>query len=247
MLEVKELLKDIGLTDKEIAVYSVLLPLGSASVRLLAQKTGINRGSVYDALEVLLKKGLIASEARGAGRRFLMRSPDEILETLQAQKHHLELTEKKVHAMLPTLFSFYTKHGGRPSVEYFDSNDGIRRILEDVLETVSRLPEKRYSTYSSKSVRSYLYKLFPDFTREKVRRGIRTRVIALGSGGDPKNLKLAERKEVGGDAPAYMIIYGSKIAMLSVAEDETPFGVLVRDEKIASTQQILFDHLWSHI
>jgi len=247
MLKVKELLKDIGLVDKEIQVYCALLPLGSASIRLLSQKTGINRGSVHDALIALEKKGLAASERRGSRRRFFIRSPEEILETLAVQKKHLDAIAKKVRQAMPTLLSFYVKHGGRAAVEYFDSDEGIRRILEDVLETVSNLPDRAYVLYSSKSVRSYLYKLFPNFTKEKTRRGIRTRVIALGDGGDPDNLKLAERRWLSTDAPAYTLVYGPKVALISVAEDDTPFGVLILDEKIANTQRILFEQLWSRL
>ena len=247
MLKVGDVLKDIGLVDKESAVYSALLPLGSASVRILAQKTGVNRGSVHDALISLEQKGLVASERRGSRRRFVVRSPEDIIDTLEAQKKKIELVEKRVEKALPTLLSFYAKQGGRPSVEYFDSDEGIKLILEDVLSTVSVLPEKEYALYSSKSVRSYLYKLYPNFTKEKINRGIRTKVIALGEGGDPANLRMAERKWVATDAPAYLLIYGSKVALISVAEDNTPFGVLIKDEKISKTHRILFNSLWEKI
>lgn len=247
MLEVKDALKGIGLADKEMQVYSALLPLGSASIRVLAQKTGVNRGSVHDALNSLEQKGLVASERRGLRRHFSVRSPENIIDTLEAQKKKIEISEERVREVLPALLSFYSKQGGRPSVEYFDSDEGIRKMLEDVLITVEALPEKEYALYSSKSARAYLYRLFPDFTKEKVKRRIKTKVIALGEGGDPQNLKMAERKWIESDAPAYILIYGPKVAMISAAEDDTPFGVLIKDEKIARTQRILFDSLWSRI
>ncbi len=247
MLEVKDVLKDIGLVDKEMQVYEALLPMGSASVRVLAERTGINRGSVHDALISLEQKGLVASERKGSRRHFLVRSPENIIDTLETQKKKIERSEEKARQAMPSLLSFYSKHGGRPSVEYFDSDEGIKLILQDVLATVSGLDEKEYALYSSKSVRSYLYKLYPDFTKEKIKRGIKTKVIALGEGGDPANLKLAERKWIAEDAPAYFLIYGPKIALISVAEDDSPFGVLIKDEKIARTQRILFDNLWGKI
>jgi len=120
MLEVKDVLKDIGLVDKEMRVYGALLPLGSASVRALAQKTGINRGSVHDSLISLEQKGLIVSERRGSRRRFIVCSPENIIDTLEAQKKKIERSEEKVRQSMPELLSLYSKHGGRPSVEYFD-------------------------------------------------------------------------------------------------------------------------------
>ncbi|PIR70640.1 MAG: hypothetical protein COU46_00490 [Candidatus Niyogibacteria bacterium CG10_big_fil_rev_8_21_14_0_10_42_19] len=245
--ELKSVLKSINLNDKEIAVYEEILPLGRGTVRKIAEKTGINRGTVHDILEDLVQKKLLISEANGSRRRFIVASPDKIFSILEQEKNKISEAEKKVALVMPQLMSLYVKQGGRPAVQYFDSDKGIKKILEDVLETMQKEGEKEYAVYSSKSVRSYLYKLYPNFTKEKLKRKIKTRVIALGDGGDPKNIKLAERRLINIDAPAYILIYGPKVALLSIAEDKMPFGVLIIDRKIATTQRIVFDELWKRL
>lgn len=245
--QLKSVLKDSGLSDKEIAVYGHLLPLGSSSVRLLSSKTGVNRGSVHDALHGLESMGLVHKEKFGKQVHFIADSPQKLLGSLKQQRISLDRQRASLEEHMDSLLSFYAKQGGRPSVEYFDNDRGIRTILEDVLTTSDKLKEKVYYVYSSKSVRSYLYKLFPTFTKEKVRRGIQTRVIALGEGGDPDNLKMAQRRWIKTDAPAYIIIYGNRLALISVSDDKKPFGVLVRDEKIALTQKIIFNQLWNRV
>lgn len=246
--ELQTVFKSIGLSDKEIAVYNALLPLGRATVRDLSARTGINRGTVHDMLEILLEKGLLMSERKGSRRRFLLASPEKIISVLEERRRNLQDQKKKFEEIVPQLRSLYAKQGGRPRVEYFDSNEGIKKILDDVLETLGEEDSKKeYVLYSSKSVRNYLYKLFPHFTREKVKRGIATKVIALGEGNDPKLMTMAERKTIPDDAPAYMIVYGPKVALISVAEDDIPFGVLIQDEKIARTQKLLFDTLWEKL
>ncbi len=244
---INSLLKSIDLSDKEIATYMALLPLGHATVRILAARTGINRGTVHDILEGLAKKGFVVSEARGTKHRFIVASPDRIISALEERERKIFEQKLKIKGALPQLMSLYAKQGGRPHVEYYDSDEGVKSILEDILATVGNLDEKEYLVYSSKSIRGYLYKLFPNFTKEKIKRKIKTKVIALGEGGDPINLQMAQRKWLPDDAPAYILIYGPKIALISVAQDNTPFGVLIRDEKIALTQQILFNNLWSKI
>lgn len=243
------ILKDLGFNNKEIEIYSVLLPLGSASIRTIAEKTNINRGTVYDILESLAKRGFITAIKKGERRKFALKSPEELLTFIEKQQKSLEAQKIKIKEVLPEFLSFYVKQGGRPSVEYFDDDQGIKYILENVLkvfgDTISE--NKEYYVYSSKSVRQYLYKLFPNFTKEKVRRRIKTKVIALGEGGDPKNLKLAERKWLATDAPAYILIYGPKIALISVADDKKPFGVIINDPKIAKTQKIIFESLFEKI
>ena len=241
------LLKSIGFDDKEVSVYAAILPLGSASIRAIAEKTGINRGTVYDILEALSAKGLISSEKRGSKRKFIADSPEKVLEELEKSEKSIQLKKRKVQEAMPTLLSFYAKQGGRPTVEYFDDDQGIKTILEDVLETGRKLEEKMTYVYSSRPVRDYLYRLFPEFTREKIKFGIKTKVVALGVGGDPKNFKMAERRWLKDEAPAYFLLYGPKIALISVAEDEKPFGVVVSDEKIAKTQKIIFESLWERL
>ncbi|OHA14423.1 MAG: hypothetical protein A2909_01250 [Candidatus Tagabacteria bacterium RIFCSPLOWO2_01_FULL_39_11] len=256
--ELTNILRELGFNDKEIEIYSVLLPLGSASIRTIAEKTNINRGSVYDILESLANRGFITAEKKGSRRRFVVKSPEELLSSIEKKQKDFENQRKRITEAMPKLLSFYAKQGGRPSVEYFDDDSGIKKILEDVFKTVGNIgglssvtedspPKKEYCVYSSKSVKEYLYKLFPNFTREKIKRGIRTKVIALGGGGDPKNLKMAQRKEIGTDAPAYIMIYGPKIALISVADDKKPFGVIIKDEKIAKTQRIIFESLFEKI
>jgi len=237
-------LKDIGFNDKEILIYSTLLPLGSASIRILAEKTGINRGTVYDVLESLSQRGFIEIEKRGSRRKFLVKSPEELLNSLEKQQRDLEIHKKKVEDVMPQLLSFYAKQGGRPSVEYFDDDEGIKQILEDVLKTVSQKNDsKEYYVYSSRPVRQYLYRLFPNFTKERIKKHIKIKVIALGEGGD-QGLQLAQRKWIPKDAPAYILIYGSKVALISVADDNVPFGVIINDSKIAETQRIIFEELF---
>lgn len=245
--KVVSLLKSIGLSDKEIDVYSTILPLGSASIRVIAEKTNINRGTVHDILNALTNRGLVIDERHGSKRKFIVESPEKVLDALDAEIKKIEVGRKKIVEAMPMLMSFYAKQGGRPSVEYFDEDGGIKVILEDVISISEKLKEKEYYVYSSKSVRDYLYKLYPNFTKDKIKKNIKTKVIALGDGGDPEFLKLAERRWLSNDAPAYIIIYGPKIALISIAEDGKPFGVLVNDEKIALTQKIIFNSLWGVI
>lgn len=247
------LLKEIGFNDKEIDVYSALLPLGSASIRTIAERVKINRGTVYDVLESLAKKGFIDVKRNGSKRKFIVKSPEELLVFIENQEKNMENAKTKIKEALPFLLSSYMKGGGKPTVEYFDDDKGIKNILEDVLKSFKNTyldvarPNKEYYVYSSKSARNYLYKLFPNFTKEKLRLGVKTKVIALGEGADPKNLKLAERKYVHTDAPAYILIYGNKVALISVADDKKPFGVIINNEKIAKTQKIIFEELFNKL
>ena len=50
-------LKSLDLSDREIAIYLALLELGPASIRDIAAKADVNRGSTYETLKTLVKNG----------------------------------------------------------------------------------------------------------------------------------------------------------------------------------------------
>ena len=55
-MEIQDVLKSIGLDDKEARVYMALLELGTATVHPIANKAEIKRPTTYLILEQLLKK-----------------------------------------------------------------------------------------------------------------------------------------------------------------------------------------------
>jgi sugar-specific transcriptional regulator TrmB len=73
----------IGLTDKESAVYSTLLELGGAYPSKIAEKTKINRSTVYKILLDLSVKGLV-SEIQKKGKLFYqIENPDKLARYLK--------------------------------------------------------------------------------------------------------------------------------------------------------------------
>ena len=72
-------LKSLDLTDREIAIYLALLELGPASIRDLAAKADINRGSTYETLKILVKKGIVNYLPKGKRRIFQAEDPSRLL------------------------------------------------------------------------------------------------------------------------------------------------------------------------
>ena len=87
---IKELLKSLKFSEKEAKVYLALLELGSAKAHDIARKTGINRTTVYDLLEILLHRGLISKYKKGALAYFNARDPKYLLSYLDREKEEQE-------------------------------------------------------------------------------------------------------------------------------------------------------------
>jgi hypothetical protein len=121
--------------------------------------------------------------------------------------------------------------------------------MMDGLQCCVTLQNTEYHAYSSKKVRFYLFRKYPQFTVRRIAEDIKVKVIAVGEGGD--EVRKAERKWLPnppeGGLSSYTLIYGSKVATISIASDDTPYGVVIEDMGAAAMQRLLFDQLWETI
>jgi sugar-specific transcriptional regulator TrmB len=247
-MEIPHILQQLGFSDKEIKVYLTLLSGGPTSVRKLAKDTGINRGSVYEALKSLQKESLAGMYQKHKKQYFLAEDPEKLVEVIEHKERSVSGLKRDLAEALPELRSLYAHGGAKPTVKYYEGGKGITIILNDVLHTMSAEEgDGTYRVYSSAALRDYLYREFPNFTKERITRGLHVRVIAIGAGGDDQ--PLAERRWLSekDSSPTYSIIYGKKVAFLSLGANDSPLGILVEDANVAATERLIFDRVWESL
>jgi len=247
MKDVKALLKSLGYSDKEVAVYLAVLSAGPAPVRKVAIAADVNRGTTYDILKSLMEQGLVSYYHQEKKQYFVAESPERLLAVIDTKVEGLSAAKKEVSDVLPVLRSIFSKAGEKPVVKYYEGETGVRRVLEDVLETVAADKSHSYAVYSSADIREVLHKAFPDFTKRRISGKISVRVISIGSGGEEAPLSERRLLTEKSEAPTYMLIYGGKTAMISVGADLEPRGVLLEDPGTSATQMVIFDQLWERL
>ncbi len=75
----EEILVEAGLTKNEAKIYGALLQSGASCVRVLARECRLYRSCVYDALDQLGKKGLVAFTEKDKIRQFEALDPESLL------------------------------------------------------------------------------------------------------------------------------------------------------------------------
>jgi len=246
-ITIQKLLQDLGFRQIEAETYWALLQLESVSIRKVAEKTGINRGTTYEAIKSLVQSGLVIVKKSGAREYYAAESPEKIYDLIRDKRKSLWRSQQEAQKVIPEVIAKHAKPEGRPIVKYFEDDEGIVTILKDVLQTVSKLEKPEYYVYSSKGLRQYIYRKFPRFTERRIEEGVFVKVIAVGEGGD--KVDSSERKWL--DNPndeqlsSYIIIYGSKVAHISISRDFTPYGVVIDDAGTANMQRLLFEQLWA--
>jgi HTH-type transcriptional regulator, sugar sensing transcriptional regulator len=247
MRKTKETLSRLGLAEKEIITYLKLLELGPSSIRKIAEKTNINRGTTHDALKTLQAEGLVSYYHKKTHQYFVAEDPIAIQRMVKKNIQELKNTEEALNETIPLLRSLWSEIEERPVAKYYEGYEGILTILQDVLNSTEKTKEKEYSIYSSSEIKPHLYKTFENYNEERIKRGITVRAISIGAGG--KEIGLDKRKWLTkkGGAPTYTFIYSNKIAIISVDKNNTPHGVVIEDTHIFNTQLLIFNWAWSKL
>ena len=238
--------RELGFDEREVAIYTALLQLGHGSIRDIAAKASLNRGSTYDTLKTLHQKGIVSYFPKGKRRFFCAEPPEKLLNLAQEKKDRLEQTiQRLTQDVIPDLNQLQPTFN-IANVHYYEGDDGIEHVLRDILNTVANNEPKEYCVYSSKPIRKYLYRPFPNYTKQRIQRNIKVKVIALGEGGE--DAELSERKWISAEgkriASSYIAIYPPKCAMFSLVHEDYPTAVVIDAQEIALAHQLVFETLW---
>jgi len=239
-------LLQLGLTEREIAIYKALIELGPSSIRDLANKSGFNRGSTYETLKILVNKGIVNYLPKGKRRVFQAENPDKLLDMAEEKRQNLELALLEIKSDIIPGLSQLTPEFSPSNVRFYEGDDGVESVLRDILASVAKQEDKNYRVISTQALRDHIYRPFPNFTKLRIQKGISVKVLAIGEGGD--EAELAERKWLKGEGDAsYIAIYPPKVAMISLASNNYPVVVVIDSDAISGTQKMMFDTLWNHL
>jgi sugar-specific transcriptional regulator TrmB len=238
----------IGLEPRDKIVYETLYKLDKVSLRAIAQATGMNRGTVYEIIKKLTTLGLVTFTQVGERRQYSAARPEVFLSLIRERRDQLQQLEGAVDGYIEDLESKHPLPGAGQFASFYEGEEGVAAILRDVLQTCHNLEKKEYCVFSSRHASSFIYNNFRSFSRQRIRQGVFVRVI---SDGQPlEKVVLAERRRL----PAgrlflngYTLIYGDKIAMVSVGEANMLSAVVITDGGLANMQRLVFEQLWSSL
>lgn len=224
----EEILRSLGLTDKEIKIYLANLQLGSSLVQNIANYAKLNRTSTYDLLKSLEKKGFVSYTIQSGKKYYQATQPNKLISMLKER-------EALVKKILPELNSISESVGKRPNVEVYVGINGLKTIFESILEEA-----KEFSCIASKKHISKLFRYyFPHFVDRRKKKGIKVRLICDEEPYDKKSFyKLIKHK-----IKTATWLYNGKIAMISLEEKE-PIGILIQEKNFYETHKMMFDLLW---
>ena len=177
-------LQEIGLNEKEAAVYLALLQYENASIIDISGKTKINRSTTYTIIESLAKKGLVSETTVGKKTHYQAESPERLETFVERQKVILEEHSKRLKDIIPQIKSIQRENGEKPVVKYFEGREGIIAASEEFFNSQEN-GGTSYMIYSKDLVND----IFTDSERAKykkmrVSKDIRSKSVYTSSKGE---------------------------------------------------------------
>ena len=124
-----ELLKEIGLSEHESAVYFTMVSLGPAPILKIARASEIKRTTIYYVIDSLKEKGLVRIELKGLKSLFVAESPEKLESILEQRKNKL-----KNH--LKDFMEIYNKGGGETLIKIYEGLEAVKSIYNKLLEDI---------------------------------------------------------------------------------------------------------------
>ncbi len=152
----KEVLKELGLSEGEAAVYLALLRLGEAQVNKIKIQTKMHRTTIYDFLDNLAKKGLVSYVIRNNVKFFAAADPSHLDNLVKEKKEHLD-------EILPTLLRLSHLEKKSMRVYVCDGTEGMKTLLNRMLQRKGELlafgiDEKQWENRFPHLIKAYFKK-----------------------------------------------------------------------------------------
>ena len=240
-------LKDIGLSDKEAAVYLALLSFDKALVSDISEKAKIKRPTTYVILETLAKKGLVSESNIGKKTYYIAEPPEKLGLFVERQIHMLEENKKSLDIIVPQLKSIQREQGEKPAVQFFDGKEGVLSSNEDIFAKKIE-DEPVYIIYSRDLVKDVFSEKEADAMRNKrISMGIKSKALYNSKEGEKPSDETGDRIKL--DENKYPItsditVYGDKVNIALFGKRVSEISIKSKEfaDTIKSLIKYIFDH-----
>lgn len=233
------ILQDIGLNEAESLVFEVLLEQGPQKGSTIANKTGLIRGNVYNALKTLKDKGLVHEQGGSKITTFSASDPELLRSLIEQKKASIEAIQNQFEAITPQLKSYFRLFTKQPTIRVFEGVEGLKDIYREMLKEKHDI----FAIVSADEPDPTLYRWLRTVYKDKrISAGIRVKGVASSTARGGELLEYAEselREARGLDPKAYPLrgevnVFGDSVAFIAYRTNEL-FGLIIESPSLAMT------------
>lgn len=241
-------LKELGLTELEINLYSVSLTLGPSPISEIAKGLQISRPNVYKIIKTLEEHDLAKFSEKGKfARTFMVEPPTLILEKIRQKKESLEKLDYDIVNHLPDLLSLYQQGGKETKIKIFQGKKDYLKVHNIILEEAKEQIEffgsvKDYLDYFSNE------NIENAWMKNRIKKGIKVRALLIPSDAaqqikekDAEQLRETRILKTNNVFIASFQLFANKVV---IWQPKTPLAILIEDEYLVAMLKSMFYALW---
>lgn len=226
----------LGFSEGEAKVYTATLELGETSVARIAEKTKIERTTVYGFIDSLKKKGYLTVSIRGKKTVYSANNPKR-LKSEQEEKTRL------IESMLPELLSITNAIDRKPTVRYFDTKEGIFDIYRETLEYPGTTMRGWLSSAWYEEEKFWKDYYLPLRIEKKIPfYGIVPKTEEMANFIKDDRTSLRQTRTVGGPITADILLYGKRSIAIMSYEEST--ALVLESTELFNTLSFIFKEHW---
>ncbi len=252
----KNILQKAGLTPTQAMILEHLFEAKDAKASDIAHKIGKSRAIVYKDLDELCALKIVErSERRGQVAVFRLGHPSNMENYFEQAEKKLKKDRELFNNYLPDMVSAYNLMSNKPGVRFYEGEEGIIKLLEEVANNTKPNSEILSFTKVLEDEKALnLNEALKKFVKKRIRKNIKTRVIALDTekgrtlkSEDSNNLRetrLVTEIKCPFDFPGgEIMIYEDEISFVSIGNGSF-FAVNIKNGAIYQLLKTLFESEW---
>ena len=239
-----DILRQFGLTEKEIEAYLLLLELGPATSGELMKKLGYYSKTIYELLEKLMGKGLVSYVIQSNRKHFEAAQPEKLLDILKERESNIKTLTTELKAILPKLNEKRILAKDRQEAAIYKGPKGIKSILDETLKQKKEI----LVLGSGGRFKETLPVYYENWKRRRIKQKIPIKVLwnekhqsKISEFFDEKFMDIRILPAVF-DNPSPTIVYDDCVAIL--VWGAAPLGIVIRSRETAKSYQHYFEVLW---
>ena len=233
-------LEELGLSDKEATVYLALLEFDNASPAQIAEKTKLNRSTVYVVLESLEKKGLTSETNVGKTVHYQAAPPERLETYVEQQQLKLEEVGRRLKDIIPQIKALQRETGERPIIRVAYGKDAALAQTLEFFNVESKEGTGYFVFNQNMLDEQYTEKELAKVKEIRPKKQILGKSIYNATSPIPSN-ELTERKMVDNKEfpiTADISVHEDRVHIVTLGEQTTT--ILIQSRDFANTLKTLF-------
>lgn len=249
MANLKPILLNLNLSEKEVEIFLALLKLGKGTATSMSRESGITRTHVYDIVKTLIDRGLVSEVEERGVKTYEGVDHAGLLAFISREQKNLQQIEKKVVQMASEFNALQVGRQQKTKVRFFDGVEGVKNIYEEIRRDL----QKQYESFELMTVFSpaNLERILPGFEyldypnmrgRDIVAEDemLNVYIEQMKQSANVTSYKVWPKEK--GIFPTDTIVWKNKIATIDLVG--YPSGIIVENDSMVKTFTLWFEQLW---